>query len=271
MHHLKTHTTPTNLADTFKVYWTNTSKRLRGVLTVQVRSPIADSAIAAELSAMQYLLEDQCVIGENMVGSVNTQLIVSQGAIRKLQRRGSDKAHLAPYASFLVTRFAACKISVAKDTQWFDNYLPELAESLLVEGARCESVHITGLGKVVITRHALMRFAERNLNVAANDCAFHDHLPYDIAPKAWRKLVEAVSDSDVHEVYSDSIWKGVNSSRNAYVRQKGRYFLNPKRNLILVIVADISLGMTLVTIFAANSTYRAIPAIATARLALTAA
>lgn len=270
MNQLKTHTRPTDLADTFKVYWTNTTMRLRGVVTVQITSVISDRAIAAELAAMQYLLEDQCVIGDNVVGNIHTQIIVSQGAIRKLQRRDSDKAHLAPYASFLVTRFAACPIIVDKKTNWFEDSLPELTETIVVDGARCESVQIMGVGNVLISQHVLMKFAERDMKISANDCASKGRLPNDIAPKAWKKLVEAVTDSSVHEVYRDSMWAGVSHRRNG--RTEGRYFLNPKRNLILVLTDNAHRGMNLVTTYHATANFHALPPTtrAATQLALTA-
>src|SRR3989339_230110 len=99
MNILKTYTVATQQPDTFLVYWTNSPIRPGGVLSVHVRQIVEDPQIAAELAAMQHLLEEKRVIGSNTVGNPNTRLTVSQGAIRKLQRRQSDKVHLAPYAN----------------------------------------------------------------------------------------------------------------------------------------------------------------------------
>jgi len=105
------------------------------LLRVKVAAKVEDKAIAAELAAIQHLLEVRCVLGNNISGNAKTQLVVSSGAIRKLQRRQSDKVHLAPYANFLCTRFAACPITVEKDTRWFREQLPVTEEDLLVSGA----------------------------------------------------------------------------------------------------------------------------------------
>lgn len=120
MNTLKTHALATNLADTFMVYWTNSSSRPGGLIKVRVTQKMPDAVIAAELAAMQYLLEIKEVIGRNLVGNANTKLTVSRGAIRKLRRCQSDKSHLAPYANFLTTRFAGSPICVEKDTRWFN-------------------------------------------------------------------------------------------------------------------------------------------------------
>lgn len=146
MNTLKTHTLTTSQPDTFLVYWTNSSVHPSGLIKVRVTAKMQDAHIAAELAAMQHLLEEKCVIGSNLVGNANTQLVVSLGAIKKLRRCQSDKSHLAPYANFLTTRFAGCPISVDKDTRWFDGFVPDTEEDLLVSGPRRETLKVTGLG-----------------------------------------------------------------------------------------------------------------------------
>jgi hypothetical protein len=191
MNILKTHTLPTAQADTFLVYWTNSLVRPGGLLKVRVNPKMEDAHIAAELAALQHLLEDKCVVGQNIAGNASTRLIVSLGAIKKLHRMGSEKAHLAPYANFLTTRFAGCQISVDKDTRWFDGLSTASAEDLLVGGPRRETVKVAGLGNVSVTQHVLQRFAGRFLPDTAKD---------KIAQSAWKKLVELASDPLVREV-----------------------------------------------------------------------
>ncbi|HEX7455426.1 MAG TPA: hypothetical protein VF296_05220, partial [Gallionella sp.] len=163
MHILKVHTVSSRQEDTFDVHWSNTQLHPRGVIRVKVAARIEDRAIAAELCALKHLLEHKEVLGNNLVGSGDIHLVVSLGAIRKLQRRQSDKVHLAPYANFLTTRFAACRLSVAKDARWFDGIPPETIEHLVVAGPQRETLTVTGIGEVAVTQHVLERYIDRFL------------------------------------------------------------------------------------------------------------
>jgi hypothetical protein len=247
MNILKTHTCPTGQADTFLVYWTNSLLRPKGVLKVRIRAKIEDRHIAAELAAMQHLLEDKEVIGQNVVGNAGTQLIVSLGAIRKLQRRQSDKDHLASYANFLTTRFAGCQLSVDKDSRWFDGFQFDGVEDLLVSGPRREKVLINGLGEVSVTQHVLERFADRVLA---------DNTPDRTAQLAWKRLTDLASDQSVREVFRHSLWTGAKYCQQG--KQEGRYFLNPKRNLVMVVTDNPREGKRLVTTYPATRQFHEI-------------
>lgn len=237
MHILKTHTITTQQADTFLVYWTNSLIRPGGLLKVRVNPNMEDRHIAAELASMQHLLEEKGVASRYIVGNANTRLIVSLGAIKKLHRRQSDKAHLAPSANFLTTRFAGCELIVAKDTRWFDGIRPESAEDLLVGKPRRETV----------TQHVLDRFTDRFLLETTKDKA---------AQAAWKKLVDVASDSSVREVARKGLW---NKVKYAHDKQEGRYFLNARRNLVLVITDNQGEGMRLVTTYPATRQFHDLP------------
>lgn len=247
MNILKTHAISTAQVDTFIVYWTN-SQAPKGVLKVVVTAKLDDKLIAAELAAIQHLIEVKRVLGVNVIGSAGMQLIVSSGAIRKLQRRQSDKAHLAPYANFLTTRFAGSQINVNKDSRWLDGCSPDAVEDLLVSGARRETLPITGLGDVAVTQHVLDRFIERNLPNVASDKA---------AQVAWKKLVEISSDPSVREVIRKSVWTGVKNNQGG--KEEGRYFLNAKRNLVLVVTNNPREGKRLVTTYPVTKAFREMP------------
>lgn len=244
MHMLKTHTLATPQADTFLVYWTNSLVRPGGLLKVRVAAQMQDARIAAELAAIQHLLEDKGVIGNTVVGNANTQLIVSLGAIKKLQRMGSDKAHLAPYANFLTTRFAGCKLSVDKDARWFEGFTPVCVADLLVGAPRRETVKVAGLGEVSVTQHVLDRFADRFLSDTATD---------KVAQAAWKKLTEVACDPTLREVARQGIWTKAKYAHQG--KQEGRYFLNARRNLVLVITEDKNKGMQLVTTYPATGQF----------------
>lgn len=66
MNLLKTFTLPAARPDRFDVYWTNSDRRPGGLLEVRIRPDIPDRQIAAELSALQHLLEDKRVLGNTV-------------------------------------------------------------------------------------------------------------------------------------------------------------------------------------------------------------
>ena len=245
MHTLKTHTLPGLQTDTYLVYWTNSSVRLGGLLRVKVAAKVEDKAIAAELAAIQHLLEVRCVLGNNISGNAKTQLVVSSGAIRKLQRRQSDKVHLAPYANFLCTRFATCPISVEKDTRWFREQLPVTEEDLLVSGPRQETIRLRGLGEVSVTRHVLDRFVDRALVDQSSD---------QVMQVAWKKLSRLAEHQSVKEVSRKSLWAGVINNRNG--KQEGRYFLNSVQQMVMVVTDNPNEGPRLVTTYPVTRHFR---------------
>lgn len=249
MNILKTHTVTTAQDDTYRVYWTNSSHRIGGLLNVRVTPQIEDRHIAAELAAMQHLLEVKCVLGNKLVGNAGTQLIISLGAIRKLQRAQSDKTHLATYAKFLTTRFAGCPLTVDKDTRWFAGFQTEVMEELLVSGPVHETLNIAGVGEVEITQHVLARFTDRFLAETAPDKA---------AQAAWKKLNQIASDASVREVVRNSRWNAAKYMREG--RQEGRYFLNAKRDLVLVVTDNPNEGKRLVTTYPATRQFQALAA-----------
>lgn len=237
---LKTHTLTTDQPDTFLVYWTNSEARPRGLLRVRVAPEIQDRHIVAELAAIQHLLEDKAAAGRHVVGNANTRLVVSRGAIRKLQRMESDKEHLAPYANFLTTRFSGCPLSVEKDKSWFAGFAPE-PEDLLVSGPRRETLRVCGLGEVSVTHHVLERFTDRFLSESEKAKA---------SQIAWKKLREVAADPMVREVACRKLWGTLKQMREG--KQPGRYFLNRRHNLVLVVTDNPGEGMRLVTAYATS-------------------
>jgi hypothetical protein len=238
---LKVFTVATSEPNRFLVYWTNSSVCLKGIIQARVTANIEDRAIAAELSATKYLLEQKCVLGQNQAGNAGIRLSVSSGAIRKLMHRKSNKGHLAPYAQFLSTRFAGCQIDVDKDRRWFDGFAPSSVEDLLVSGPAQETIRVHGIGEVCVTRHIVDRFAERFLPAIAHDKR---------SQVAWRKLVELAGDPDVYEVSNENAWTRIKHSDRG--QQESRYFLNPNMKRIFVVTDNPRLGRHLVTTYAAS-------------------
>lgn len=245
MNFLKAMTRPTELDDTFDIRWTNTIMRPRGVIRVKVSDQIEDRHIVAELSALKHLLEEKEVLGKNLAGGAKIKLIVSHGAIRKLQRNQSDKGHLVPYVNFLTTRFADCQITVDKDTSWFDGTPPETFDNLLVTGPQRETLMLKGFGEVAVTQHVIERYIDRFLPGEDQTKATN---------KAWRKLSLLTSDSSVREVSRKSLWAGVHAQDQG--RQEGRYFLNRKHDLVMIVASDRRGQKQLVTVYRANYQFR---------------
>ena len=248
MNILKIHTQATHEPTTFLVYWTNSTKRVGGLIKVRVTVNMKDAHIAAELAAMQHLLEERGVLGSDLVGNANSELVVSLGAIKKLRRSQSDKSHLAPCASFLTTRFAGCPISVDKNTSWFEGSTPDTAEDLLVGGPRRETLTVTGVGNVAVTQHVLDRFSDRFLPELSQD---------KLAQTAWKQLKEIAGDPTVREVTRQGLWAGAKYANHG--KREGLYFLNSRRNLVLVITDNPGEGKRLVTAYPATRQFHSLP------------
>jgi len=245
MNILKTYTVSTTEPDRFIVYWTNSPVFPKGIIKVRIAANIEDRSIAGELSAIKYLLEQKSVIGQNLVGNPGIRLIVSSGAIRKLMHRKSDKVHLAPYAQFLSTRFVGCQVDVDKDRRWFDGFSPNSVEDLLISGPALETIRVSGIGEVCVTRHIVDRFAERFLPLIPHDKR---------AQVAWKKLVELASDPAVFEVSNDNAWTRIKHSDRG--QQESRYFLNPNMKRIFVVTDSPRKGRHLVTTYHASKHFQ---------------
>lgn len=250
MNYLKTYTVATEQPDAFHVYWTNSDRRPGGLLKVQIRPDMEDRLIAAELSAIQFLLEDKMVVGNMVVCGQGIKLAVSQGAIRKLHGKRSNKSHLAPYASFLITRFSGCRIEVCKDEAWFAELSIASAELLQIDGPRRESMTIAGLGKVDVSNHVLKRFAERELTNVD---------PSRQMNEAWKKLQRIVSDRAVLEVSRRNQTAPMRFAKPGFT--EGRYFMNREHDIVLV-VTDRPGDRKLVTLYRATRDFVALPQIA---------
>ncbi|MHB1301215.1 MAG: hypothetical protein ACYCY8_10170, partial [Burkholderiales bacterium] len=221
MQKLKVFSRPTDRPDTFQVFWTNNPQRPGGVIDITVLDQVDDKIVIAELRAIQYLLEERQVLGDHVIGNANTRLTVSQGAIRKLKQGRSDKAHLARYAEFLCTRFAGCRIEVDKDDRVFRSQ-PSEQVALIISAPVLETIKVHGFEEVAVTRHVLERLAARLPEDRARDSA-----------NVWKLLQRIASDRSVREVFRHcGIFTRLSYQRNG--RSEGRYFFNPKMNMILV-------------------------------------
>lgn len=163
----------------FDVFW-SCGRRAQGLVKTQVNCCDAGVDVAAELSALQYLLEDREVCGKDRAGN-SLHITCSFGAIRKLARGKSDKAALAPFALFLRTRFADAEIVTAKDDGFISpGKAQQHVHRLDVDTPRLSCVTLSDGLRVGVTHHAMAGYMTRYQNpVAAN---------------AWRALRAAMSE-----------------------------------------------------------------------------
>lgn len=170
----KRHETTPNL---FHVFWRNGSKK-QGVLLISVEAQVNDREIAAELSALQWLLGHRSVFGVTQTGK-GLQLTVSSGAIKKMvmaiNRTGAlkpsdiSKQHLFPYARFLGHRFVGMDIEVSKDDSWIMPRSQNDIEELTITEALPEVINIPAIGQVEITNHAIEQYSARLASADASD------------------------------------------------------------------------------------------------------
>lgn len=237
MNFLKLLTKPTDEFGTFNVFWTNSDQGPRGYVKVHVPHHYEDPEICAELYTLQYLLEVAEVVGADLAGNANTKFIVTYGAIKKLARKSSGKAHLVNFAKFLTTRFSGCPIEVEKKEDWFADRELECTFELTADKPLEETMHLHGLGLVHITSHVVERLAERlseSKEVAVT------------LGEAWRMLRNLGRQECVIEIEKNSARTKLRYAAKG--REEGRYFFHPGKRWIFV-VTNGKLGQTLVTAY----------------------
>lgn len=145
------------------VYW-RVGKQRQGICRTTIDPALKltppDQLIVAELTTMQWLLEERDAAG-NMPDVQRTLLIFSGGAPAKLASGKSDKIHLYPYAMFLKTRFAGATILAEQDSAWI---LPRAQSALSdhhIHGPGGECLTLPGIGPVWLTNHVMQQFRIR--------------------------------------------------------------------------------------------------------------
>ncbi len=159
MNELFLHTKATGVANVFVTFWM-TGLNAKGRVRVEI-SAKEDPRIAAELAAMQFLLEEKNVCGQDKTGA-GLELSVSFGAIRKLLRTDSSKEALAPYATFLRTRFIGANIHVEnRKLEWIDDKCDAQRDELVVLEPNLPKLEVGGFGQVELTGHAVEQYISR--------------------------------------------------------------------------------------------------------------
>jgi hypothetical protein len=161
----------------FKVFWA-CGRKTQGTVVVTMNDKVESKDVAAELSALQYILETLEVCGKGRAGNAMT-IVTSFGSIRKLAQGKSDKEILAPYALFLRTRFADAQIQASKDETFIlSNKSTSNTRRITIDSPILSSITFPDGLQAGVTHHALSQYMIRyQVTVAAN---------------AWRALRAAI-------------------------------------------------------------------------------
>lgn len=146
------------------VYWRVGTKR-GGVLNVTLGFEHSDSALIAELYAIQHLLFVMKVLGREPGSGKGYRLTVSKGAIKKLALGRSDKKYAYKYSAFLRNRMSGVTIEVSR-SQVFLPVIDDTPIVALAVGSHdvlCElqTIITPAMGKVRITKHAVEQYLSR--------------------------------------------------------------------------------------------------------------
>jgi len=205
-------TSPTEHSRVFDCYWmTGLAKRGRIRITVP---KLDDMRTAAELSALQYLLEVKNACGHNKAGS-GLRISCSSSLIPQLLIGQAGAGYLAPYANFLRTRFLGCEVVVEEFPHtWADERCEANVDFIEIDKASVTTLDVAGVGPVELTAHAVERYIER----------------FERPPvKAWRDIKSIAA--DVYPVVAT----GRGMLTDLKHRRPGRRLMNDKRKIVLVI------------------------------------
>ena len=118
---------------------------------------VADGAAVAELTVLHHCLCEAHVFGVSRSGR-GLRIVVSVGVIKKLFQQRSAKAHLLPFAQFLIVRFADATVRVEKARHAVRDVPLEVQLEARVD---CLEHWPTCAGELVLTRHAIERYAQK--------------------------------------------------------------------------------------------------------------
>ncbi len=213
-------TNPTEDPHVFDTCWM-TGLVQKGRIRVTVPR-LDDARTAAELAATQYLLTVKNVCGHNKAGA-GLVIRTSCSTIMELANGTSSKSYLAPYANFLRTRFLGATIEHHEAPfMWADEHCERQVDFIEVEKPSMTVIEIAEIGPVELTAHAVEKYVAR----------------FDRKPeKAWRELQRIGRDGKLATLIGRSAMHDIKH------RRPGRYVLDSKRDVMLVIAEPDKAGM----------------------------
>lgn len=206
---------------------------------VRVTVPqLDDSRTAAELVAIQYLLVERNVAGHNKAGA-GLIIKTSCSTIMDLVEASSSKSYLSPYANFLRTRFLGAVVEHEEGPYtWADELCEQEVDYVIAGKPSLTTIEVAGIGPVELTAHAVKKYIQR----------------FDRKPvKAWREFIRIGRDAKLSE--RTGKWRVFHDLKH---RRPARYFVDPKREVVLVITEPDHPGMLprLVTTYRSDTTSR---------------
>lgn len=219
MNDLHLTTTPTADPRVFDTYWM-TGLIQKGRVRVTVPR-LDDARTAAELAAAQYLLTVKNVCGHNKAGA-GLRIYTSSGTIPELMAGISPKSYLVPYANFLRTRFLGAEVQHCESPYtWADELCESQVDFLDVPKPSVTVLDVSGVGPVELTAHAVEQYVVR----------------FDRKPeKAWRELARIARDVQPAVLLNRNVMNDIKH------RRPGRYVLDEKRSVLLVIAEPDRIG-----------------------------
>ena len=204
MNELRVITLGTEDPKVFDTYWrTGLVQKGRVRTTVYVTDNCAQ--VAAELSALQYLLEKKNACGHDKTGS-GLRLIISQEEITELLNQTSQMHYLSDYATFLKTRFFGAEVIVnAGDNLWADETCDRQVDDISVYSPSVTSIEVAGFGPVELTSHAVARYVQRFGRPAG---------------KAWRDLMKLAKEAIPATLQRKEIHNLKHRNRGIYYQAK---------------------------------------------------
>lgn len=220
MNDLHLATNPTADPRVFDTYWM-TGLLQKGRVSITVPS-LGDGRTAAELAAAQYLLEVKNACGHNKAGA-GLRVHISCSCIQDLLHGISSKSYLVPYANFLRTRFLGARFEICKAPfAWLDEQCESQVDCVVVEKPALTVIDVSGVGPVELTAHAVEQYVDR----------------FERKPeRAWRELIRIAREVQPAELV------GRNVMHDLKHRRPGRYVLNQKSEVMLVIAEPERIGM----------------------------
>lgn len=213
-------TNPTENPQVFDTCWM-TGLIQKGRVRVTVPR-LDDARTAAELAAAQYLLTVKNVCGHNKAGA-GLVIRSSCSTIPDLYDGISSKSYLAPYANFLRTRFLGVTIEHQEAPfPWADEMCERQVDFIEIEKPGLTVIDIADIGPVELTAHAVEKYVQR----------------FDRKPeKAWRELQRVGRDGKLATLVGRNVLHDIKH------RRPGRYILDNKRDVMLVIAEPDQVGM----------------------------
>lgn len=218
MNILRLVTRPTDDPNVFDTYWMTGLVQKGRVRTTVFLSDCLE--IAAELSALQHLLEVKNVCGHDKSGA-GLRIWVSYDEIVALMNESSGKFYLSAYANFLRTRFYGADVIVdSESVDWADQLCEQQVDEISVYTPALTTIELAGIGVIELTAHAVKRYVERFERPKV---------------KAWRDLVKLAKEA-VH------VTPDRNVIHDLQHRHEGVYFL-AKQVMLVVTLPDHPKGM----------------------------